>query len=396
MCRAPVAAGQGVNILVRSIIADRFPHALALRLREAEEDLCAGEQAADEARRREALGTGAGNVTAAGDVTLGTGGHLGAAGAAPVLPLLEGFAGSVLLPHCPAEVEMRSSVEERLLDYALQGGRRLGILDGTAESYDEAARPMGVCFEIESVERGHQRKPRARLAAKFRFWLAEPSQLHEHGFHLGRCEAFFDEALTMSDLLIDGTREAAPSDIGQETAPSVARRTTAEIARDVLALLEVQLVHVGHSGRRVFGERFGDIPAPPRAGQPATSASLERLSFWFLGALLTDERERRCWLGSVDTRARLDHCADRIEAAGRRPVLNLPGASSWMSPGQSAFKSFALLVAIVALFVAKAMGLLEPGALRFGGQRAQHHFHGRDDPHDNNMQDAFVVGQLLR
>lgn len=44
-----------------------------------------------------------------------------------------------------------------------------------------------------------------------------------------------------------------------------------------------------------------------------TSASLERLSFWLLGVILTDAAERRRWLGSVDSRARLEpaHPTDR-------------------------------------------------------------------------------------
>merc|ERR1719436_480397 len=53
VCRAPVVAGQGVNILVRGIIAERFPAALARRLREAEEEVLAAEREADAARRQE-------------------------------------------------------------------------------------------------------------------------------------------------------------------------------------------------------------------------------------------------------------------------------------------------------------------------------------------------------
>merc|ERR1719436_1069357 len=49
VCRAPIAAGQGVNILVRSIISERFPRALARRHRENDEELRASESAADEA-----------------------------------------------------------------------------------------------------------------------------------------------------------------------------------------------------------------------------------------------------------------------------------------------------------------------------------------------------------
>lgn len=391
VCRAPIAAGQGVNILVRSIIAERFPNALAQRHGEVEEELRVAERAAHEARLLEAQGPRG----AAGAATEGGG------GIAPVLlPLMTHGLGSglVLLPHCPTEVELRSDTDESLLEYALQGGRRLGIISGATAERGGASREVGVCFEIEHLERPpHQRRPRARLAGKFRFKLTEPPQAHEHGFALGRCEAFFDEALPTSDLQVEQSSGTAAPEGEESAALPAGRRPAAEIARDLFALLEAQLRHVGHSGRRVFGERFGDLPAAPSASQPSTSASLERLSFWMLGALTTDEAERRHWLSSVDTRARLEHCESRLEAAGQRPVLNLPGASSWMSPGQSAFKSLALLVAIIALFLAKAMGVLEPGGLRlgFGGRGSSNNNH-EEDSREDAMHDAFAFGQLLR
>jgi len=90
-----------------------------------------------------------------------------------------------------------------------------------------------------------------------------------------------------------------------------------------------------------------------------TSAAMEQLSFWLLGALVSDDDHRRRWLASVDTRGRLEACRNRLQMAGSRPVLDLPGARSWMNPGQSTLGSFCLLIAIVALFFAKAMGLFE-------------------------------------
>lgn len=392
VCRAPVAAGQGVNILVRGIVAGRFPRALARRHREAEEELHAQERQADEARRREALGAADDND--AGDRPA-AGAGAAAMAATAFMPLVEGlsFGGAVLLPRCVVEVELRNEAEVQLVDYALQGGRRIGAIDGVVVgAFDAAARPLGICFEIENFQRGtSQRLPLARLAGKYRFRLVEPPQEHEGGFSLGRCEAFFDEALPTRDLA--PAPPEAPADDAQagdeaegavEARASSVRAPAPELARSAMALLEAQLGHVGQGGRRVFLERFGDLPPTPALGRPCTSAALERLSFFVLGALITNLTERRQWLRSRDTHARLEHCCSRLQAAGSRPVLNLPGAGSWMSPGQSAFSSFALLVGIVALFVAKALGLLEPGALtRLVGGSWQH-----DEP----MSDAFDFG----
>jgi len=384
VCRAPVADGQGVNVLIRSIVSERFPRALARRHQEIEEELRATENAADEARRREASGEAGEEAAAA--ATAGNDGAGAANAAVPVLPLVEGldFGGAVLLPHSVAEVELRTEVEERLMTYALQGSRRLGAVDGRLSgAFDDAARPLGVCLEIQNIQRGNTQRPTTvRLVGKFRFWLVEPPQVHEHGFHLGRCEAFFDEALPTADLA-GSSGDSQPAATGEDVEP--APPSTSEVARAALMMLEEQLGHVGHGGRHMFLQHFGDVPPAPAVGQPTTSAALERLSFFLLGALLTDSAERRRWLGSVDTRGRIEHCRSRLETAGRRPVLNLPGASSWMSPSQSAFGSFALLIAIVALFVAKALGIFERGGLR-----------GLFQENEGSMHDALAFGQLLR
>lgn len=381
VCRAPIADGQGVNILVRGIISERFPRALARRHRENDEELRATETAADEARRREANG-----APAAGAAPGAGAGGAREAAALPVLPLLGGldFGGAVLLPHAVAEVELRNEVEERLMTHALQGSRRIGAVDGALRgTFDDGARPFGVCLEIQNIRRGNTQRPTTvRLTGKFRFWLVEPPQMHDDGFHLGRCEAFFDEALPTADLAGSlGEPQAAAAEEQAAPAPS----PTSEVARAALMLLEEQFRHVGHGGRHMFEEHFGDVPAPPPLGQPTTSAAMERLSFFLLAALLTDSAERRRWLGSVDTRGRLEHCRGRLETAGRRPVLNLPGAGSWMSPSQSAFGSFALLIGIIALFVAKALGIFEHGGLK-----------GLFHSNENSMEEAMAFGQLLR
>eukprot|EP00928_Gymnodinium_smaydae_P033659 TRINITY_DN2404_c0_g2_i12.p2 TRINITY_DN2404_c0_g2~~TRINITY_DN2404_c0_g2_i12.p2 ORF type:complete len:110 (+),score=23.98 TRINITY_DN2404_c0_g2_i12:433-762(+) len=86
---------------------------------------------------------------------------------------------------------------------------------------------------------------------------------------------------------------------------------------------------------------------------------MEQLSFRLLGAIVCSDAARRRWLKSTDTRGRLEASRSLLVAAGSRPALDLPGARSWMNPGQSAFGSFALLLVIVAVLVAKALGVFE-------------------------------------
>uniref|UniRef100_A0A6T1BC94 RING-type domain-containing protein n=1 Tax=Alexandrium monilatum TaxID=311494 RepID=A0A6T1BC94_9DINO len=377
VCRSPVAAGQGVNILVRGIIADRFPRALAQRREELQQEMLAGEREADENRRREARGGSAGT---------------GNEGAGAVLPLLrlEGQQAQ-LLPHSSTELELLTAVEQQLVEYTLQGSRRLGVIDGSS-AYDDDARPLGVCLEIQNVERPHRQQPqqqqvvRVQLMGKYRFWLTEAPEMHERGFELGRAEAFFDEPLPAADLAL--SRGGAPSPpegaAGPDSDGVQELPTTPEVALAALELLERQLVHVGQSGRHMFIAKFGEVPAVRSDGAAGatTSASMERLSFWLLGALVMDPAERKQWIACVDTRARLECCREKLEAAGSRPVLDLPGARSWMNPGQSALGSFALLLAIIVLFVAKALGLFEKGARRRTGS--------------GSLEDAFAFGQLLR
>jgi len=57
-----------------------------------------------------------------------------------------------------------------------------------------------------------------------------------------------------------------------------------------------------------------------------------------------------------------------------------------MNPGQSAFSSLALLIAIVALLLAKAMGLFD--------KRQYHHHHYDGD--QSRMNDMWNWAQLLR
>lgn len=371
VCRAPVAGGQSVNILIRGIIAERYPVALAKRCRELEEELCAVEREAEEVRRRDAAGgsvTTEPLATAATAAGGGAGGGAAAGGAAaPVLPLLRS-PHVLLLPYCRTDLTLRSQGEVRLLEYALQGGRRIGAIDGTTQppsgggggvgGYDDAARPLGICLEIENVERRAQGPPTARVVGKFRFWLTEAPQVHEDGFELGRCEAFFDTPLPMSDLA------PMPEDDGdqqqQQQPPQPQAPPLVEVARYTLELLERQLVNIGHFGRNAFAARFGDAPALRVSGSGVTtSAAMEQLSFFLLGALVNDDAHRRRWLASVDTRGRLEACQRKLETAGSRPALDLPGARSWMNPSQSSLGSLGLLIVIIALLVAKALGFFD-------------------------------------
>jgi len=350
VCRAPVAPGAGVNVLLRNIITERFRQALAERREEQNAELQAGEQEADDERRREALGPLSVRNGTSNDESM----------TLPVARLSE-LSGAVL-PHCMLEADL---LEGRLLDYALQGARRLAVLmDATENSHNsegEALQAVGVCFSIEEFHRPPPpRDVHLALQGMFRFRLLEPPQWHQDGFEVCRCTAFFDAPLQMRDL-------ARPGDTGDEEPDAQQGHVTAaQVASEAMELLEHQLAQVGHSGRRMFNMKFGDTPAMMQ-GRAITSASLERISFWLLGTLVPDDAaEHRRLTRSTDTRARLEHCRAKLAAAGSRPILDLPGARSWMHPGQSALGSFGLLLALVALLLAKSWGFFEGRGQGYG------------------------------
>eukprot|EP00929_Paragymnodinium_shiwhaense_P000239 TRINITY_DN100491_c0_g1_i1.p1 TRINITY_DN100491_c0_g1~~TRINITY_DN100491_c0_g1_i1.p1 ORF type:complete len:423 (-),score=108.18 TRINITY_DN100491_c0_g1_i1:60-1328(-) len=370
VCRAPVASGQGVNVLIRSLIAERYPQALAQRRQEAQEELQSEEQAARQARQREVAGSS---------------GAADGATAAPILPLLASR--QLFMPYCRSEFELEAAADAQLVEYALSGGRRIGVIPSDGGGYDDAARPMGVCLEIEHVERRGDAPLKVHVVGKYRFWVTEPPQVHDDGFELGRCEAFFDEALGTEQLLITPPdRPGADDTAADSTAdaqPPEERAT--DVALEALELLERQFVHVGQAGRHAFAARNGQTPA--LRGNATTSAALEQLSFWLLGSLVSNDSHRRTWLAAVDTAGRLEASRTLLRTAGSRPILELPGARSWMNPGQSAFSSLALLLVIVAVLVAKAMGFFDQRRQQGG------HYHGRGE---EALENAFVAMNFIR
>lgn len=339
VCRAPVAGGQSVNILLRNIIADKYPRALASRRQELQEELLAGERAAEEERRRNVQGS----VVAAGAPP----------GDAVLLPILRA---EPPLPQGRLEFKPSSAEQFRMFEYAVQGGRRVGILPPGADAGD-ASPPIGVCAELEGMQHEGERgnAPVAKLKGKFRFRLVEPSQVHPDGFELARCEAMFDEPLPQGELLLMPTDGAAgPVEAGD--GEDERARSTAEVAKESMELVERQLQSAGQGGRHWFYADHGEAPTVLR-GQATTSAGMEQLSFWLLAALAVDATEREHWLRSTDTRGRLQACHDVLVSAKGRLVLSLPGVRSWMSPGSS--NSLALLLVVIALLAAKAMGLFD-------------------------------------
>lgn len=348
MCRAPVTGGQSTNILISGIIAERYPKALAKRRREQGEELKASEKDADDVRRSQARTGGA------------------------ILPLLPGP--RVALPHSRARIALRTPEELSLLEHALQGSRRIGAV--WAEDVPDAdgiPRRLGVCLEIESVQRQEDQSSLVHFAGKFRFRLLEPPYAHEAGFALGKIEPVFDGPLQTEELLgrldTSNTTEPEVSEVIEHPdgrlEPAQPATTGAgnpmlatDIASAALELLESQMVAVGEGGRRAFMEHFGEAPQNHR-GSGATSAGLESLSFWIFGALVSSPAEHLACIEATDTRNRLQLSLSRLRAANGRPVLNLPGACSWMNPGQSALGSLGILLAIVLLLVAKAMGVFD-------------------------------------
>merc|ERR1719199_1916717 len=149
--------------------------------------------------------------------------------------------------------------------------------------------PFGVCLEIEHVERMPGQGVRAHFVGKFRFWVVEPPQLHQDGFELGRCEAFFDEPLPLAALILSPAQDADTEVDATGTEGECAIAPTPEVARASLELLERQLVNIGHAGRHAFRARFGDTPQLHSATGATTSAAMEMMSFWLLGVLVSDD-----------------------------------------------------------------------------------------------------------
>merc|ERR1719335_309633 len=118
LCRAPLTAGQSVNVLIAGIISERYPRALRARKAEMEAELSAQEDDANAERRRAALSGGS------------------------ILPLLR--LPTMPFPHCRAEVELHREEDLRAVDYALQGGRRLGVLEAGG-----LPAGLGSCVEVE-------------------------------------------------------------------------------------------------------------------------------------------------------------------------------------------------------------------------------------------------------
>mmetsp|Transcript_83937 Transcript_83937/g.102820 ORF Transcript_83937/g.102820 Transcript_83937/m.102820 type:complete len:398 (+) Transcript_83937:48-1241(+) len=331
VCRAPVPPGQAVNILIRSMISEQYPRALAKRRQEQEEEIREEEQTSQLERQRDVAGE-ANAATVAG----GSGGNEGHD--VFFLPILRN--GKLLLPQSRMDQEL-SAHEEELLQYALQGGRRVCVL--------KAGEDLGVCMIVEDFYPAMGHHPsRARLVGKFRARLVEPPQLHEAGFELGQFEAVFDTPLPVGEL--------APVQEGESS-----EETAAVIVQKCIELMEGQLQMLGSGSRYVFTQSCGELPAlfRRRPGSVATSADMEGLSFWLVGALIMDASRKQHLMQTTDTKERLLACHDTMQSARSKSVLNLPGSDSWMHPGQSSWSSMVLLVVIFALLVAKACGVFD-------------------------------------
>eukprot|EP00931_Biecheleriopsis_adriatica_P094279 TRINITY_DN67947_c0_g1_i1.p1 TRINITY_DN67947_c0_g1~~TRINITY_DN67947_c0_g1_i1.p1 ORF type:complete len:427 (+),score=98.81 TRINITY_DN67947_c0_g1_i1:43-1281(+) len=339
VCRAPVPAGSAVNILIRNMISAQYPRALANRRREVEEEQREAERSAEAERQQEARGSATQED--------------GTAGRAPILPVLR--RPELLLPSSRVGFDLTSPEEESLVNYALQGGRRLCVLSRDSD--------VGICMNVEnlrpSAPPGAPPRPaHVFLAGKFRVRLAEPPQLHEDGFELARSEAFFDTPLPITQLQLGGDEQPITDTPGEEQGLDQREESVPGLATKAMDLVEQRLEAMGPASRHVFLQHCGEAPTVLRSRQGSTtSAAMEQLSFWLLGAIKMDESQRRRWLESTDTRGRLEECQGKLKTAGAR--LNLPGSDSFMHPEASSLSSLLLLLAIIGLLAAKALGLFD-------------------------------------
>lgn len=327
VCRAPVPPGQAVNILIRSMIAEQYPRALAQRRQEQQEELLEAEQNAQLQRQTEVRGEGQDPQDPRDPEVF-------------ILPILR--SGMLVLPQSRMDQELVSAQDEELVQFTLQGGRRVCLLQDGED--------LGICMTVDDFRpRLGNHMSRAKLVGKFRARIIEPPQLHEGGFELGRFQAVFDTPLPLNELAELGTGEPAEEE------------TTAAIARKCIELMEAQLEMLGSSSRYVFTENCGELPPlfRRRPGSAVTSADMEVFSFWLLGAIMMDMPQRTRLRKSTDTKERLLGCHATLQAGGSRCILNLPGADSWMHPRQSPWSSMVLLLMIFALLLAKACGFFD-------------------------------------
>eukprot|EP00929_Paragymnodinium_shiwhaense_P102989 TRINITY_DN66259_c0_g1_i1.p1 TRINITY_DN66259_c0_g1~~TRINITY_DN66259_c0_g1_i1.p1 ORF type:complete len:627 (-),score=113.67 TRINITY_DN66259_c0_g1_i1:364-2181(-) len=356
ICQAPLTGGQAVNMLVKDLVAQRCPKALAKR------------KAEESAARADATGPEGTAARAAGGVADATQlrrkqSAIDAVGA-PVLPLVR--LPVVPFPGGQVEVEIpANSALAQALEHAIRGGRKLLVMDENAA--------FGCCAEVVQVQRGQQRgagaPSLAALRGKFRCQLMEEPRLGEDGVELGRFDPFFDESLAPAELEFRA-REVAiggPGPQGEQldtTGP--ATTTSAELLQDAFSLVESQLKCIGDHGPQQFWARYGKVPNGP--AQTAVSAEgMEELSFWLASVLkppafsatgVSAQRRRQMWLESGSTRARIEDCRNVLVESRGRLVLDLPGADSWMNAGRSGMGNILLLLALLVLLLAKAAGWL--------------------------------------
>eukprot|EP00916_Digyalum_oweni_P012727 GHVL01021021.1.p1 GENE.GHVL01021021.1~~GHVL01021021.1.p1 ORF type:complete len:410 (+),score=48.04 GHVL01021021.1:43-1272(+) len=309
MCRSPCSVGFNVNILLSSIILQRYPKLVENRLKE-------NYTQTEESHRQNIIGVGG-----------------------SFAPLM--ISDLEVLPHSSVYMTVTNRTHIALLDFVLGGNRRFGIVKETPNP--ENIHIFGVCVEV--FRRQIQENVTVvSLAGKHRFILTEQPEVRDAGgFLMGHFSAVFDEPIV--PILRPITTDASstmPVDDGEDSP----HKKLVIAIKECYILLEKQLNNVGSSGRREFDNQMG----PFRPVNESTGPSeLESISFWLANSIVSTNEEKRVWIQSCDTAARVDHVYHRLLNTGSRPILNLRGSTSILH-FRSASQSILLFVFLVLAF----------------------------------------------
>ena len=222
-CRAPCSASLGVNVLLASLIRQRFPDELASREREREEE----------------------NSQSAPSVA-----PIASEGIYPTIIL---HAKIPILPGLIVAVPTEQAPEQAAVQFAVStGSMRLCIFHSSKVSRG------GIGLICQLI---HPGTTQAVVKCLQRCALLDyPPTLHDQ-FHYPCCR-------------VSVISDEDPAGLVQ----------LADLGEEISMLLEQQLSFVGAAGRAVFVEAFG---APPPPTMPRTTAQWENFSFWLCNCLDT-------------------------------------------------------------------------------------------------------------
>jgi Zinc finger, C3HC4 type (RING finger) len=286
-CRAPCSSTLGVNVLLSSLIRQRFREQLSLRERERQEEIASAGQP---------------------DVAPSDG----------IYPTIILKSKITILPGLVVSVPTLEASEQAAVQFAVStGSMRLCVFHSSKISRG------GVGLICQLLHAGTSQ---AAVKCLYRCALVEfPPILHEE-FHYACCRV---------SLVND-------EDYTEQILPQLS-----DLALEISTLLERQLDLVGAAGRAVFVEAFGQPPLPNR---PRTAAQWEEFSFWLCTCLDT-RGVWQLVLQNRSTIERLRMLRELLRRAGSESVLSISSGRSWLRLRSALAGIIGLLLIVLALWL---------------------------------------------